>query len=103
MKLNIDPELEFCELGLDDIATSPFGESVDVWVLALPNGYCEKYATALDALRRKDKIIIDLSADQRFNSGGRTAFRRPRAAARACRAPRTLPTPAAMPRALRSD
>ncbi|KAE8888845.1 hypothetical protein PF005_g18202 [Phytophthora fragariae] len=68
VKLNIDPELEFCELGLDDIATSPFGESVDVWVLALPNGYCEKYATALDALRRKDKIIIDLSADQRFNS-----------------------------------
>ncbi|KAE9010820.1 hypothetical protein PR003_g15616 [Phytophthora rubi] len=68
VKLNIVPELEFCELGLDDIATSPFGESVDVWVLALPNGYCEKYATALDALRRKDKIIIDLSADQRFNS-----------------------------------
>ncbi|KAG2881157.1 hypothetical protein PC116_g23907, partial [Phytophthora cactorum] len=38
------------------------------WVLALPNGYCEDYATALDALRRKDKIIIDLSADQRFNA-----------------------------------
>ncbi|POM73122.1 N-acetyl-gamma-glutamyl-phosphate reductase, partial [Phytophthora palmivora] len=68
VKLNIDPELEFCELGLNDIATSPFGESVDVWVLALPNGYCEDYATALDALRRKDKIIIDLSADQRFNA-----------------------------------
>jgi N-acetyl-gamma-glutamyl-phosphate reductase/acetylglutamate kinase len=68
VKLNIDPELEFCELGLDGIATSPFGESVDVWVLALPNGYCEEYATALDALRRKDKIIIDLSADQRFNA-----------------------------------
>ncbi|CAI5726253.1 unnamed protein product [Peronospora destructor] len=68
VKLNIDPELEFCELGLDGIATSPFGESVDVWVLALPNGYCEDYATALNALPRKDKIIIDLSADQRFNS-----------------------------------
>ncbi|KAG3235269.1 hypothetical protein PI124_g19695, partial [Phytophthora idaei] len=37
-------------------------------VLALPNGYCEDYTTALDALRRKDKIIIDLSADQRFNA-----------------------------------
>ncbi|CAI5735780.1 unnamed protein product [Peronospora destructor] len=68
VKLNIDPELEFCELGLDGIATSPFGESVDVWVLALPNGYCEDYATALNALPREDKIIIDLSADQRFNS-----------------------------------
>ncbi|CAI5715651.1 unnamed protein product [Hyaloperonospora brassicae] len=68
VKLNIDPNLEFCELGLDDIAASPFGESVDVWVLALPNGYCEDYATALDALQRKNKVIIDLSADQRFNS-----------------------------------
>uniref|UniRef100_M4B1H0 acetylglutamate kinase n=1 Tax=Hyaloperonospora arabidopsidis (strain Emoy2) TaxID=559515 RepID=M4B1H0_HYAAE len=68
VKLNIHPDLEFCELGLDDIATSPFGESVDVWVLALPNGYCEDYATALDALHRKNKVIIDLSADQRFNS-----------------------------------
>ncbi|CAH0488807.1 unnamed protein product [Peronospora farinosa] len=68
VELNIDPELEFCELGLDGIATSPFGESVDVWVVALPNGYCEDYATALNALPRKDKIIIDLSADQRFNS-----------------------------------
>lgn len=68
VKLNIDPELKFCELGLDGIPTSPFGESVDVWVLALPNGYCEEYATALDALRRKDKMIIDLSADQRLNA-----------------------------------
>ncbi|KAK1948461.1 Protein arg11 [Phytophthora citrophthora] len=68
VKLNIDPELKFCELGLDGIPTSPFGESVDVWVLALPNGYCEEYATALDSLRRQDKIIIDLSADQRFNA-----------------------------------
>ncbi|CAH0513968.1 unnamed protein product [Peronospora belbahrii] len=68
VKLNIDSELEFCELGLDGIATSPFGESVDVWVVALPNGYCEDYATALNALRRKDKVVIDLSADQRFNS-----------------------------------
>ncbi|KAL7691588.1 putative N-acetyl-gamma-glutamyl-phosphate reductase, type 1, aspartate/glutamate/uridylate kinase [Plasmopara halstedii] len=67
-KLNIDPELEFCELGLDNIATSPFAEIVDVWVLALPNGYCEEYAGVLDALHRKNKLIIDLSADQRFNA-----------------------------------
>lgn len=66
-RLNIDDELEFCDLGLDQIATSPFGDSVDVWILALPNGHCEKYAAALDALKKKDKIVIDLSADQRFN------------------------------------
>ncbi|TDH65169.1 hypothetical protein CCR75_009585 [Bremia lactucae] len=66
--LQINTELQFCELGLEDIATSPFADSVDVWVLALPNGHCEDYAKALDALPRKDKIIIDLSADQRFNA-----------------------------------
>lgn len=66
-RLNIDDELEFCDLGLDQIATSPFGESVDVWILALPNGHCVKYPDALDALKKKGKIVIDLSADQRFN------------------------------------
>ncbi|RLN60064.1 hypothetical protein BBJ28_00019879 [Nothophytophthora sp. Chile5] len=66
-RLNIAEDLEFCELGLDDIPTSPYADSVDVWVLALPNGHCEKYAKALDALKRQDKLIIDLSADQRFN------------------------------------
>lgn len=67
-RLSISDELEFCDLGLEQIPTSPFADSVDVWILALPNGHCEKYATVLDALKRKDKIIIDLSADQRFNA-----------------------------------
>lgn len=67
-RLNIDPELGFCELDLDNIPTSPYADSVDVWVLALPNGHCEKYAAVLDSLKRKDKLIIDVSADQRFNS-----------------------------------
>lgn len=63
----ISENLEFVDLSLDAIPTSPLGDEVDVWVLALPNGHCEKYANALDALKRKDKLIIDLSADQRFN------------------------------------
>uniref|UniRef100_K3W6N9 acetylglutamate kinase n=1 Tax=Globisporangium ultimum (strain ATCC 200006 / CBS 805.95 / DAOM BR144) TaxID=431595 RepID=K3W6N9_GLOUD len=67
-RLNISDELEFCDLGLDQISTSPFADSVDVWILALPNGHCEKYASVLDGLKRKDKMIIDLSADQRFNA-----------------------------------
>ncbi|KAG4040391.1 hypothetical protein PC123_g24066 [Phytophthora cactorum] len=43
-----------------------FGESADVWLLALFNSYYEDYVTALSALRYKDKIIIDLSADAGF-------------------------------------
>ncbi|GLD91509.1 hypothetical protein PINS_up000042 [Pythium insidiosum] len=66
-RLNISSELEFCDLGLEQIPTSELAESVDVWILALPNGHCEQYASVLDDLRRKQKLIIDLSADQRFN------------------------------------
>ncbi|KAJ0404757.1 hypothetical protein P43SY_005581 [Pythium insidiosum] len=65
--LNISSELEFCDLGLEQIPSSELAESVDVWILALPNGHCEQYASVLDGLRRKQKLIIDLSADQRFN------------------------------------
>jgi N-acetyl-gamma-glutamyl-phosphate reductase/acetylglutamate kinase len=65
--LDVSEDLKFCDLGLEQIPTSPFGDEVDVWILALPNGYCDKYATALDGLRKENKIIIDLSADQRFN------------------------------------
>jgi N-acetyl-gamma-glutamyl-phosphate reductase/acetylglutamate kinase len=63
----ISEDLEFIDLGLDDIPASPLADSVDVWVLALPNGHCEKYANVLDGLKRKDKLVLDLSADQRFN------------------------------------
>ncbi|KAF0691049.1 Aste57867_17661 [Aphanomyces stellatus] len=65
--LDIHPELEFCALEDGDLATSALAKDVDVWVLALPNGHCERYALALDKLGACDQIVIDLSADQRFN------------------------------------
>nr|CCA16032.1 conserved hypothetical protein [Albugo laibachii Nc14] len=64
--LNISHDLRFCTLDLDNISTSPYAKNVDVWILALPNGHCEKYAYALDKIECK-KLIVDLSADQRFN------------------------------------
>ncbi|CCI41707.1 unnamed protein product [Albugo candida] len=65
-QLNISHDLRFCTLDLDNIATSPYAKSVDVWILALPNGHCEQYASVLDKIESK-KVIVDLSADQRFN------------------------------------
>ena len=42
------------------------GQGVDAVVLALPNGMAQPYVEALDA-RAPDTIVIDLSADYRFN------------------------------------
>ncbi|KDO29216.1 hypothetical protein SPRG_05439 [Saprolegnia parasitica CBS 223.65] len=65
--LRLNPELAFSSLDEKDLATAPIARDVDVWVLALPNGMCQQYATALDALHEPNQVVIDLSADQRFN------------------------------------
>ena len=48
---------------------------VDVWVMALPNGVCKPFVDAIDDARRsknkangKGSLIIDLSADYRFDN-----------------------------------
>ncbi|OQR93837.1 hypothetical protein ACHHYP_02203 [Achlya hypogyna] len=67
-RLRLHPELTFTSLDDKDLATAPIAKDVDVWVLALPNGMCQQYASALDALRVPGQVVIDLSADQRFNA-----------------------------------
>ncbi|RHY26359.1 hypothetical protein DYB32_007706 [Aphanomyces invadans] len=66
----IPSELEFCALEDSDLASFALAKEMDMWVLALPNGHCERYVVALERLKsrsKKDQVIIDLSADQRFN------------------------------------
>jgi N-acetyl-gamma-glutamyl-phosphate reductase/acetylglutamate kinase len=47
---------------------------VDAWVMALPNGVCKPFVDAIDR-GSKDRqsgeagVIVDLSADYRFESG----------------------------------
>ena len=44
---------------------------VDVWVLALPNGLCAEHAAAIDArYGAKAPLLVDLSADMRFDTSG---------------------------------
>ena len=51
---------------------------VDVWVLALPNGLCAEHAAAIDARAAatgtRAPLMIDLSADQRFDASGTWAY-----------------------------
>jgi N-acetyl-gamma-glutamyl-phosphate reductase len=56
-------ELVYESLGPGDLA----GRSLDVWILALPNGAAAPYVAALDAAQ-PDVVIVDVSADYRFDA-----------------------------------
>lgn len=53
--------LEVCDLGMDEIP-----DDVDAWILALPNGHAARWSTSIEAIR-PDAVIVDLSADFRFD------------------------------------
>ncbi|KFL37650.1 N-acetyl-gamma-glutamyl-phosphate reductase [Arenimonas donghaensis] len=48
--------------------TAVAGQGVDALVLALPNGMAATFVAALDAARA-DPVVVDLSADYRFDDG----------------------------------
>jgi N-acetyl-gamma-glutamyl-phosphate reductase/acetylglutamate kinase len=53
-------------LSPEDVAQLDNDGKVDCWIMALPNGVCKPYVEALDQGNRKS-VIVDLSADFRFN------------------------------------
>src|SRR5688572_26631068 len=57
-------DLLYTSLGPQDVA----GQGVDAVVLALPNGKAAPYVEAIDAAA-PGTVIIDLSADYRFDEG----------------------------------
>src|SRR5690606_13003655 len=57
-------ELRFESLGADAVAA----KGADAVILALPNGKAAPFVAALDAAR-PDTVIVDLSADYRFDEG----------------------------------
>ena len=61
-------EIIYENLSPDDVRRMADKGSVDCWVMALPNGVCKPYVDAINESSHKDSIIIDLSADYRFDS-----------------------------------
>jgi N-acetyl-gamma-glutamyl-phosphate reductase len=59
-----DPALEFESLSPDQIAA----RGADAVILAMPNGQAEGYVSAIEAAA-PETVIIDLSADYRFDAG----------------------------------
>ena len=53
----------------DDVRSMAEKGSVDVWVMALPNGVCKPFVDAINETSKgKEQVIVDLSADYRFDS-----------------------------------
>lgn len=76
----VPASLNCVNLTPDDIraGNSKGADEVDVWVLALPNGLCEEYATAIEAQYGSNAgVMIDLSADQRFDTSGKWVYGMP--------------------------
>lgn len=63
-------DITYENLSPDDVRRMAEKNEVDCWVMALPNGVCKPYVDAIDAGDTSgEQIIVDLSADYRFDDG----------------------------------
>jgi N-acetyl-gamma-glutamyl-phosphate reductase/acetylglutamate kinase len=61
-------------LSVEDVERMEKDGEVDAWVMALPNGVCKPFVDAIDRGAKvrssgESSVIVDLSADYRFESG----------------------------------
>lgn len=55
-------------LSPEDVKKMAEKGEVECWVMALPNGVCKPFVEAINEAGKPDAVIIDLSADYRFDS-----------------------------------
>lgn len=60
-------EIIYENLSPEDIRKMEEKGEIDCWVMALPNGVCKPFVDAIDSVGAGKSIIVDLSADYRFN------------------------------------
>ncbi|KAJ5180114.1 hypothetical protein N7492_003324 [Penicillium capsulatum] len=61
-------EIIYENLSPEDVRKMSANGDVDCWVMALPNGVCKPFVDAVDQGSEKGNVIVDLSADYRFDS-----------------------------------
>ncbi|KAI1617776.1 Aspartate/glutamate/uridylate kinase [Exophiala viscosa] len=59
-------DITYENLSVEDVRNMEEEGAVDCWVMALPNGVCKPFVDAIDQVG-KNSVIIDLSADYRFD------------------------------------
>ncbi|KAL8662987.1 MAG: hypothetical protein Q9202_004217 [Teloschistes flavicans] len=60
-------EITYENLSPDDIRRMEEKGQIDCWVMALPNGVCKPFVDAVDEAGRGESVVVDLSADYRFD------------------------------------
>lgn len=60
-------EIVYQNLTVEDIRRMEDHGEVDCWVMALPNGVCKPFVDAVEASGGGKSVIVDLSADYRFD------------------------------------
>ena len=60
-------EIIYENLTPEDVRRMAANGDIDCWVMALPNGVCKPYVDAVDQGAEKGSVIVDLSADYRFD------------------------------------
>ncbi|KAI2766311.1 hypothetical protein DTO012A8_8473 [Penicillium roqueforti] len=60
-------EIIYENLSPEDVRKMSANGEIDCWVMALPNGICKPFVDAVDEGSKTGNVIIDLSADYRFD------------------------------------
>ncbi|KAI4230613.1 MAG: hypothetical protein LQ349_006149 [Xanthoria aureola] len=61
-------EIIYENLSPDDVRRMEEKGQIDCWVMALPNGVCKPFVDAIDEASQGESVIVDLSADYRFDN-----------------------------------
>lgn len=66
--------IHYENLSAEDVATLEERGKVDVWIMALPNGVCKPFVAAVDSKSQGKSVVVDLSADYRFDESGEWVY-----------------------------
>lgn len=66
--------IHYENLSLEDVAQLEEKGKVDVWIMALPNGVCKPFVAAVGSKSQGQSVIVDLSADYRFDESGEWVY-----------------------------
>lgn len=61
-------EIVYDNLSPEDVKRMAENGDVDCWVMALPNGVCKPFIDAIDSVDKERSVVVDLSADYRFDN-----------------------------------
>ncbi|KAF2199369.1 bifunctional acetylglutamate kinase/N-acetyl-gamma-glutamyl-phosphate reductase [Delitschia confertaspora ATCC 74209] len=61
-------DITYENLSPEDVKRMAEKGEVDCWVMALPNGVCQPFVDAVNEGGKSDAVIVDLSADYRFDN-----------------------------------